>query len=115
MPKLIFDPQSIPVESIAGEMPVKPEQLAPDCLRARFANPPVWTPEMTDEHRARNALVLPKPASVLIPIVLRENGLTLLFTQRTAHLTDHAGQISFPGGRAEDTDTSRIEDRKSVV
>lgn len=109
MSKLIFDPQSIPVESIAGEMPVKPEQLVPDRLRARFASPPIWTPEMTDEHRARNALVLPKPASVLIPIVARDNGLTLLFTQRTAHLTDHAGQVSFPGGRAEQVDSSPIE------
>lgn len=109
MSKLIFDPQSIPVESMAGEMPVKPERLVPDWLRTRFACPPIWTPEMTDEHRARNTLVLPKPASVLIPIVARDAGLTMLFTQRTAHLTDHAGQVSFPGGRAEESDASSIE------
>lgn len=43
-------------------------------------------------------------AAVLVPIVLRESGLTILLTQRTAHLRDHAGQVSFPGGRCESDD-----------
>lgn len=43
-------------------------------------------------------------ASVLIPVINRGHGSTVLFTQRTAHLNDHAGQISFPGGRAEESD-----------
>jgi 8-oxo-dGTP pyrophosphatase MutT (NUDIX family) len=46
------------------------------------------------------------PAAVLVPIVLRETGLTMLLTQRTAHLRDHGGQISFPGGRCEPSDIS---------
>lgn len=46
------------------------------------------------------------PAAVLFPIVLRDDGHTVLLTQRTAHLKDHAGQISFPGGRVEDSDLS---------
>jgi 8-oxo-dGTP pyrophosphatase MutT (NUDIX family) len=45
-------------------------------------------------------------ASVLVPIVNHASGLTLLLTQRTTHLTDHAGQISFPGGRREPEDAS---------
>jgi 8-oxo-dGTP pyrophosphatase MutT (NUDIX family) len=48
------------------------------------------------------------PAAVLFPIVLRDNGQTVLLTQRTAHLRDHAGQISFPGGRVEAEDESPI-------
>ncbi|MBS1130679.1 MAG: hydrolase [Proteobacteria bacterium] len=48
------------------------------------------------------------PAAVLFPIVLREAGHTVLLTQRTAHLRDHAGQISFPGGRVEEEDLSPI-------
>jgi 8-oxo-dGTP pyrophosphatase MutT (NUDIX family) len=46
------------------------------------------------------------PAAVLVPLVEREAGLTVLLTQRAATLKDHAGQISFPGGRieAEDSD-----------
>lgn len=46
-----------------------------------------------------------KPAAVLVPLVLRPEGPTVLLTQRTDHLHDHAGQISFPGGRIE-TDES---------
>ncbi|MBK9521212.1 MAG: CoA pyrophosphatase [Rhodocyclaceae bacterium] len=46
------------------------------------------------------------PAAVLIPVVMRETGLTVLLTQRTAHLRDHAGQVSFPGGRCEPDDPS---------
>jgi 8-oxo-dGTP pyrophosphatase MutT (NUDIX family) len=48
-------------------------------------------------------------AAVLVPIVNRAGGATLLLTQRTDHLADHAGQISFPGGRSEPRDTDRIE------
>jgi 8-oxo-dGTP pyrophosphatase MutT (NUDIX family) len=38
-------------------------------------------------------------ASVLLPLLERPGGLAVLFTERAAHLKDHAGQISFPGGR----------------
>ena len=48
----------------------------------------------------------PVAASVLFPIVLHERGPTVLLTQRTEHLRDHAGQISFPGGQAESGDLS---------
>lgn len=48
------------------------------------------------------------PAAVLFPIVQREGTQTVLLTQRTAHLRDHAGQISFPGGRVEAEDLSPI-------
>ena len=47
-----------------------------------------------------------KVAAVLILVIDRPYGPTVLFTQRTAHLTDHAGQISFPGGRVETHDHS---------
>ena len=45
-------------------------------------------------------------AAVLIPLIDREGGMTVLLTQRTAHLKSHAGQISFPGGRVEEGDAS---------
>jgi 8-oxo-dGTP pyrophosphatase MutT (NUDIX family) len=44
------------------------------------------------------------PAAVLVPLVERATGLTVLLTQRAATLKDHAGQISFPGGRIEPDD-----------
>jgi 8-oxo-dGTP pyrophosphatase MutT (NUDIX family) len=45
-----------------------------------------------------------RQAAVLVPIVERRGGATVLLTKRTDHLHDHAGQISFPGGRVEDHD-----------
>jgi 8-oxo-dGTP pyrophosphatase MutT (NUDIX family) len=50
---------------------------------------------------------VPVPAAVLVPVVNHAAGPTLLFTQRTAHLHDHAGQISFPGGRVDEGDADR--------
>ncbi len=44
------------------------------------------------------------PAAVLVPLVERASGLTVLLTQRAETLKDHAGQISFPGGRIESGD-----------
>jgi len=49
----------------------------------------------------------PKPAAVLVPVIAREP-LSVLFTLRTAHLASHAGQVSFPGGKIDDTDESAI-------
>ncbi|WP_207483375.1 NUDIX hydrolase [Arenibaculum pallidiluteum] len=49
-----------------------------------------------------------RPASVLVPLVDRAEGVTLIFTQRTAHLAAHAGQISFPGGGLEECDSDEI-------
>lgn len=48
-------------------------------------------------------------AAVLVPLVNHAGGIKVLFTRRTAHLADHAGQISFPGGRVESADSSREE------
>jgi 8-oxo-dGTP pyrophosphatase MutT (NUDIX family) len=42
-----------------------------------------------------------RPAAVLVPLVDRAGGMSVLLTQRTPHLSAHAGQISFPGGRIE--------------
>jgi 8-oxo-dGTP pyrophosphatase MutT (NUDIX family) len=49
------------------------------------------------------------PAAVLVPLVDRREGLTVLLTQRTDHLLHHGGQISFPGGRVEEHDTGPVE------
>jgi 8-oxo-dGTP pyrophosphatase MutT (NUDIX family) len=46
----------------------------------------------------------PVPAAVLVPLVDRPEGLTILLTQRASQLVNHAAQISFPGGRLEPTD-----------
>jgi 8-oxo-dGTP pyrophosphatase MutT (NUDIX family) len=48
-------------------------------------------------------------AAVLILLVARADGVHVLLTQRTSHLKDHAGQISFPGGAVEATDRDRAQ------
>jgi len=48
------------------------------------------------------------PAAVLLPIVQRDEP-TVLFTRRTEHLSRHAGQVSFPGGRAQDDDRTLVD------
>jgi 8-oxo-dGTP pyrophosphatase MutT (NUDIX family) len=46
-------------------------------------------------------------AAVLVPLVDHPHQVSVLFTQRTEHLDDHASQISFPGGRVEPSDADR--------
>jgi 8-oxo-dGTP pyrophosphatase MutT (NUDIX family) len=108
LPRTPFDPTQLPVDAIAGEPALDAGRLDRDWLRRRFAEPPEWEPE----HPELAVFALGPDmtaASVLIPLVQREHGLTMLLTMRTAHLTDHAGQISFPGGRAEAEDASPID------
>ena len=50
-----------------------------------------------------------RPAAVLVPIIARDDGVTVLLTQRSAHLPDHGGQISFPGGRLEEGDADAVD------
>jgi 8-oxo-dGTP pyrophosphatase MutT (NUDIX family) len=75
-------------------------------LRRRFGSGRSVAPVATgDGHLWRPTEEL-RSAAVLVPVVRRESGLTILLTQRTDHLHDHAGQISFPGGRSEAHDDS---------
>ena len=78
-------------------------------LRRRFAGPPAPATLYGDEGVRPEAHTL-RPASVLVPIVDRSEespaGPTVLFTRRAAHLKDHSGQVSFPGGRVAPEDPS---------
>ena len=85
-----------------------------DTLRARFAGTRlpddpldvVMPPGLKRwPHGMREKLEGPlTPAGVLVPIIERAEGLSVLLTQRAAHLKHHAGQVSFPGGRMEEHD-----------
>lgn len=62
--------------------------------------------ERRDYHAALGRSV--RPAGVLILLIQRDQSLNVVLTQRTAHLHDHAGQISFPGGRYEPEDSDIV-------
>jgi len=53
--------------------------------------------------------VTTRPAAVLMPVVLRESGPTMLLTQRTNDMPSHAGQVAFPGGRVQPEDLDAID------
>jgi 8-oxo-dGTP pyrophosphatase MutT (NUDIX family) len=104
----IPDPRQAPIDQSAhGLLPVRPERLVPQALRDRFRHPPDWTPEFIDDRWRLGGDPL-RPAAVLVPLVMRESGVAVLLTERTAHLSSHAGQVAFPGGRTEKTDASPV-------
>jgi 8-oxo-dGTP pyrophosphatase MutT (NUDIX family) len=105
--KQLIDPQRLPVDAIAGEAALPSERLGSGWLRARLADPPRWEPELPEDLRERFPSL--RRAAVLVPIVERPLGLTVLLTQRTAHLSSHPGQVSFPGGGVEQDDASPVE------
>ena len=97
-----FDPRSIPVRGVDNHLEgVALDRLTPNALRARFKNPPIWTPEHSVEKKFENRE--PAAAAVLIPLVMRDE-LMLLLTQRSSHLSTHSGQVALPGGRTDATD-----------
>lgn len=107
----IFNPQEQPwVTETDGLPSIAREILTPEALRLRFHAPPRWSPEMADESKrpfVRHAN--PIAAAVLVPLIMRPQGLQVLLTQRNPNLAQHGGQIAFPGGKAEPADHSLIE------
>ena len=73
-------------------------------LRERLKRTPPAFSVYGDDDRRESVAAVPTAAAVLVPIVERPSGLTVIFTRRTAHLKAHSGQVSFPGGRAEPED-----------
>lgn len=84
--------------SLAADVSRLRERL-PDCLDPE----PETTQAVHEDGLGDETLTR---AAVLVPIVLHAEAPTVLLTQRTAHLRDHASQISFPGGRIEAGDHS---------
>jgi len=86
-----------------------------ELLRSRLLSEPPALPlipkrgdyDLNPQNRPAEKMDL-KPAAVLLPLVLRQEPHVLL-TQRTHHLTRHAGQVAFPGGRADANDISLVE------
>lgn len=95
-----FDPRHAPSLGTDAQLAaVSPQRLTAEALRARFQAPPVWEPEVRAEPRFTDRA--PARAAVLVPVVVREGGPTLLLTERSLQLANHSGQIAFPGGRID--------------
>ncbi len=114
----IIDPKAVPVLGTDAHLPAVPARaLTAQLLRSRFASAGAWPAEIVGDGIQQERT--PSPASVLVPLVQRDDGLRVLLTRRTEHLHDHAGQISFPGGRqepedADETATALREAREEV-
>ena len=90
-------------------MPLPLFELAPAAqqawLRERLGRPaPEEARSLSDGYRLPGRTGAPTPAAVLVPLINRAEGLSVLFTERSRDLPDHPGQISFPGGRVEPDD-----------
>ncbi len=99
-----FDPRLVPIVADADDEMLPPAQahrLTPAGLRELFARPHVWVPEVLREQKFADRA--PAEAAVLLPLVMRDE-LTLILTQRAAHMTTHSGQIALPGGKLDPED-----------
>lgn len=102
-----IDPLKLPIESVANEPALPVANLQEMWIKQRFQVPIHWQPEMRGDLGFE--LKPWKSAAVLILIVMRSTGPTVLFTKRTANLREHAGQVSFPGGRVDPDDKHLID------
>jgi 8-oxo-dGTP pyrophosphatase MutT (NUDIX family) len=85
----------------------EPSQAIFDPRSGRALGPSDW--DLNPEFMGDLAVMAPpRPAAVLVPIVLRES-LTVMLTERSHDMPSHPGQISFPGGKMEECDTTPID------
>lgn len=108
---LIRDPRAFPVTGTDAHLPpVSAERLSAAWLRERIASAHERGAAIEGDGGRADYFPdrTPAAASVLVPLVPRASGLHVLLTRRTAHLRDHAGQISFPGGKAEPEDANAV-------
>jgi 8-oxo-dGTP pyrophosphatase MutT (NUDIX family) len=104
----ILNPRAAPVVGTDAHLPaIAAHRLQTELLRQHLAHAQQWTPEIPGDGRF-NTQRAPAAAAVLVPLVQRAEGLQVLLTRRTEQLRDHAGQISFPGGRTDPGDAGAI-------
>lgn len=106
-----FDPKTQPWQTASLELGALPDPaLQVDFLRqalGRQIDQAVHLPDaFVSRYQQVNAQAI--EAAVLVPLVIRQSGITVLLTQRADHLYDHAGQVSFPGGRVELSDANPV-------
>ena len=107
-----IDPDTLPFDpqfELERGPAIDAARLTPEALRLRFMQPRSWQAEQSGDGGLLDSDRPLRPAAVLIALIQRPSGLQVLFTVRSSRLQDHAGQISFPGGRLESGDASAID------
>jgi len=106
-----FDPRRQPVVPAANLPPLLQGSIELDFIRSAFGAAidwqvePIFTRSFNIDRLKLDGV---RQAAVFFPLVQRPSGLHVLFTRRASHLHDHAGQISFPGGRIDPADRDEI-------
>jgi 8-oxo-dGTP pyrophosphatase MutT (NUDIX family) len=80
------------IARIASRLLASPEPVAPAAMI------PDWAPDIPPDRP-------PVPAAVLISLVRRPEGVSILYTERSPDLRSHSGQIAFPGGKIDPEDS----------
>jgi 8-oxo-dGTP pyrophosphatase MutT (NUDIX family) len=102
-----FDPRAIPVHRVDNHLPSLTTahwEIAE--IERKFSQRVAWTPDFVSEPRFSDRPLA--QAAVLVALVMRKD-ISVLLTQRTAHLSSHSGQIAFPGGKVDSSDAGVIE------
>ncbi len=96
------NPRDVPFQFVDTAGRTLPEELLnTSSLREICLGLPYWSPELRGELPLEGGPLI--PSAVLIGLVMR-SAPSVLLTRRALHLSDHPGQISFPGGRVADAD-----------
>ncbi len=106
----ILDPRRVPLDpsDLERAPALPPERLTVAAIRRQFSSRVSWQPEFVDDsYRIEDAPL--RPAAVLVPLIDRPEGVTLLLTLRSEALLKHSGQVAFPGGRVDDSDPGVID------
>ena len=121
MKHIVMNPQIVPVVQIDSDLPALPADiLTLNFLRASFKKPPLNWEAVPNEQPLIVAGQAVRKAAVLMPLVRNRllttefdhpdaAGFSILLMQRSMSLQDHPGQISLPGGKAEEGDLDSIE------
>lgn len=107
-----FNPFTQPSESAGFGLPVIGEDELPTLLERAFLPEHVWSQDkLVEDWNSQKAVIKSSfvEAGVLIPIVHKDQQTQIVLTKRSSKLRSHRGQVSFPGGRFEETDKNLVD------
>jgi 8-oxo-dGTP pyrophosphatase MutT (NUDIX family) len=98
----------VTIRYVPGDSPFTPAAFFPRAAERLHRTPPVAGRGVVGDHHLNPGFLddggVYRDAAVLIPVVAREPEASVILTERTPHLSSHAGQIAFPGGKIDPED-----------